>query len=141
VLTSHPPRRSQEDFFNQHDTLSWRLTFKNLSGPVLAAQIRVGRPGTAGPVAITLCAPCHSDAHGRAQLGRRLAIAIDQFPICDNQPPCSIAEPNQYNAYVEINTRAHPGGEIRGQLRLCTPDRYKTYEHRGACTPPGYPLR
>ena len=138
VLTSHPPRRSQMDFFNQHDTLSWRLTFQNLTGPASAAQIRVGRPGATGPVAITLCAPCKSGAHGNVALGRPLAIAVNQGPICVTQPPCSLAEPSQFGAYVEISTRAHPHGEIRGQLRYCTRNPYK---HRGACTPPGYPLR
>jgi CHRD domain-containing protein len=138
VMTSHPPRRSQDAPFNQHDTLSWRLTFRSLSGPALAAQIRIGRPGSTGPVAITLCAPCRSNAHGSTRLGRRLAIVVDQGSICDKQHPCSLAEPNQIGAYVEIRTSAHPQGEIRGQLRLCTPN---SYEHRGACTPPGYPLR
>ena len=138
VLTSHPPLRSQSEPFNQHDTLSWRLTFRNLTGPALAAQIRIGRPGTTGPVAITLCAPCASGAHGRVPFGRPFAIVVDQEPICDTQPPCSVAEPGQFDAYVEIRTRAHPQGEIRGQLRYCLRNEYK---HRAACTPPGYPLR
>ena len=138
VLISHPPQRSQMDFFNQHDTLSWRLTFQNLTGPASAAQIRVGRPGATGPVAITLCAPCKSGAHGNVALGRPLAIAVNQGPICVTQPPCSLAEPSQVGAYVEIRTSAHPQGEIRGQLRDCFRNQYK---HRGACTPPGYPLR
>jgi hypothetical protein len=138
VLTSHPPRRSQEDFFNQHDTLGWRITFRKLSGPALAAQIHVGRPGTTGPVAITLCAPCTSGAHGSVPLGRPFAIVVNQGLICDKQPPCSRAEPWQLGAYVEISTRAHPHGEIRGQLRYCLANQYK---HRGDCTPPGYPLR
>jgi hypothetical protein len=138
VLTSHPPRRSQEEPFNQHDTLRWRLTFRKLSGPALAARIRIGRPGSTGPVAITLCAPCSSGAHGSVPLGRRFAVVVDQEPICDKQAPCSPAEPWQFGAYVEISTRAHPHGEIRGQLRYCLPNQYK---HRGDCTPPGYPLR
>ena len=139
VMTSHPPQRSQDAGFNQHDTLAWRLTFRNLSGPALAAQIRIGQPGSTGPVAITLCAPCRSGAHGSAPLGRPLAIVADQGAICYKQSPCPLAEPNQYGAYVEIRTGAHPGGEIRGQLRFCTS--YRSYKHRGACTPPGYPLR
>ena len=138
VLTSHPSRRSQSEPFNQHDTLSWRLTFRKLGGPALAAQIRIGQPGSKGPVAITLCAPCRSGAHGSAPLGRPLAIVVDQGPICDALPPCTFAEPSQLGAYVEIKTSAHPQGEIRGQLRYCRPNQYK---HRGACTPPGYPLR
>jgi hypothetical protein len=138
VLTSHPPLRSQSEPFNQHDTLSWRLTFRNLTGPALAAQIRIGQPGSTGPVAITLCAPCTSGAHDSVPLGRPLAIVVDQGSICDKQHPCSLAEPNQIGAYVEIKTSAHPQGEIRGQLRDCRPNQYK---HRAACTPPGYPLR
>ena len=138
VLTSHPSRRSQSEPFNQHDTLGWRLTFRKLSGPALAAQIRIGQPGSTGPVAITLCAPCKSGAHGNVALGRPLAIVVDQGTICDEQHPCSLAEPDQYGAYVEIRTSAHPQGEIRGQLRDCFRNQYK---HRGACTPPGYPLR
>lgn len=138
VLTSHPPQRSQMSGFNQHDTLTWRLTFRNLSGPALAAQIRIGRPGSTGPVAITLCAPCRSGARGRVPLGRQFAVVVDQGVICNNQPPCSFAEPGQFGAYVAIRTSAHPQGEIRGQLRYCRPNEYR---HRAACTPPGYPLR
>ncbi len=37
--------------------LAVRLTFRNLSGPALAAHIHIGRPGQSGPVAVPLCGP------------------------------------------------------------------------------------
>jgi hypothetical protein len=74
---------------------------------------------------------------GTLSLNRRLAIALDQAPICEAQSPCSVAEPALLAVYVELNTARHPQGEIRGQLRFCSTT--PTYHQRSSCSPPGYP--
>lgn len=75
---------------------------------------------------------------GRCPRNGPLAIALDQAPLCSVKSPCSIAEPEQFAVYVEIETTRYPQGEIRGQLRGCstTPN----FHHRGSCSPPGYPV-
>jgi hypothetical protein len=80
--------------------MTWTLTFKNLSGAALLAHIHTGKPGVAGPVLISLCAPCRSGAHGTLNVTRK------QFQAIGN------------GAYVNVHTKKNPLGEIRGQLKL-----------------------
>src|SRR5436190_10785309 len=47
-------------------TLTWKLTFKGLTGPALAAHVHMGPKGVSGPVVVPLCGPCTSGAHGTA---------------------------------------------------------------------------
>ena len=35
--------------------LTWRLSFRGLTGPALQAHVHTGRPGVAGPVVVPLC--------------------------------------------------------------------------------------
>lgn len=79
--------------------LTWKLTFGGLSGPALAAHIHLGKPGTAGPVAVPLCGPCKSGAHGTAQIPASLVKAIGAG-----------------GAYVNVHTAKNQAGEIRGQI-------------------------
>ena len=83
--------------------LAWRLTFKNLSGPAIAAHVHTGAPGKPGPVVIPLCGPCRSGAHGvfRGALGGRSVL---------------LAEILHGRTYVNVHTKKNPNGEIRGQL-------------------------
>ena len=80
-------------------TLSWQLTYHGLSGAALRADLHIGAKGQPGPVALRLCAPCQSGAHGTATLAAATAQALT------NQA-----------AYVDIRTRKNPRGEIRGQI-------------------------
>ena len=48
----------------KRSTVRWKLTFKGLSSPALAAHIHLGKPGVAGPVIVPLCGPCRSERHG-----------------------------------------------------------------------------
>lgn len=83
--------------------LGWTLVFGRLTGRAQLAHIHLGRAGSIGPVAIALCAPCRSGAHGTIFVGRRVWEAIAAG-----------------RAYVNVHTDANPLGEIRGQLRLRT---------------------
>lgn len=85
-------------------SLSWKLTFKKLSGPALtpatAAHIHVGKRGAAGPVAVPLCGPCISPAHGKSNVSASLAKTLKTG-----------------GAYVNVHTVKNPNGEIRGQIK------------------------
>src|ERR1041385_398802 len=57
-------------------SLSWRLSFSHLTGKAVAAHIHIGRPGVAGPVAVPLCGPCVSGAHGVVKLDVKTKAAV-----------------------------------------------------------------
>lgn len=79
--------------------ITWRLTFRKLSGPAIAAHIHSGARGKAGPVIVPLCAPCRSGAHGKATVDSSVLDALESG-----------------KTYVNVHTKKNPAGEIRGQL-------------------------
>lgn len=81
--------------------IAWRLSFTHLSGRALQAHIHLGKLGKAGPIAVTLCAPCRSNMRGTTRVAARVVRAIKSG-----------------SAYVNVHTRKNPNGEIRGQIRL-----------------------
>jgi hypothetical protein len=80
-------------------SLTWRLTFSRLTGRALAAHIHLGKAGVAGPVAVPLCGPCASGAHGKVTVTSRVRAAL-------------LAR----GAYVNVHTAKNAAGEIRGQV-------------------------
>jgi Cu/Zn superoxide dismutase len=82
-------------------TLTWKLTFKGLTGSALAAHIHLGKRGVAGPVAVALCGPCKSGAHGTAKLTEKIVRAIEH-----------------HGAYANVHTAKYKNGEIRGQISV-----------------------
>jgi hypothetical protein len=80
-------------------TLTWKLTFAHLTGRATQAHIHIGKRGKAGPIAVALCAPCRSGAHGKKTVTGRALAALESG-----------------RAYVNVHTRKNPLGEIRGQL-------------------------
>lgn len=80
-------------------SLAWRLTFSRLTGKALAAHVHLGRPGVAGPVAVPLCGPCVSGAHGTKKVTAKVRTAL-----------------RSGGAYVNVHTAKNPAGEIRGQV-------------------------
>jgi len=81
-------------------TLSWRLTFRGLTGKAVAAHVHLAKAGKAGPVAVPLCGPCRSGARGTAKLNGRTVTALLGG-----------------GAYVNVHTAKNAAGEIRGQIR------------------------
>lgn len=81
--------------------IAWRLTFTHLSGRALQSNIHIGKLGKKGPVALTLCAPCHSNMRGTTRVTTKVIRAI-----------------RNGSAYVNLPTQKNPNGEIRGQIRL-----------------------
>jgi hypothetical protein len=80
-------------------SVSWRLTFSRLTGKALAAHIHLGRPGVSGPVAVPLCGPCVTGAHGTKKVNAKVRAALLSG-----------------GAYVNVHTAKNPAGEIRGQV-------------------------
>jgi hypothetical protein len=80
-------------------TLAWKLTFGGLTGKALAAHVHIGARGKAGPVAVPLCGPCRTGAHGKATLK---ASTVNAF--------------TSGRAYVNVHTARNQAGEIRGQV-------------------------
>ena len=79
---------------------SWYLTYKKLSGPATFANIERGTRKTRGATVTFLCSPCKSGAHGSFYAS-----------------PGELALIQQGGLYVNIRTKKHPSGEIRGPLR------------------------
>ena len=80
-------------------TLTWTLTFSNLTGPAIAAHIHMAAKGKSGNVVVALCGPCKSGVTGSATLTATLKTAFKKHLL-----------------YVNVHTAKNQGGEIRGQL-------------------------
>jgi CHRD domain-containing protein len=80
--------------------LTWRLTFRKLSGRAIAAHVHAGRPGKAGNVLVPLCGPCRSGQRGRATITHAQLRAI-----------------RRGLTYVNVHTARNAAGEVRGQLK------------------------
>ena len=80
--------------------LTWRLTFRKLSGRAAAAHVHVGKAGKAGGVMAALCGPCRSGQRGTTTITRVQLRTI-----------------RAGRAYVNVHTARNQAGEIRGQLR------------------------
>jgi hypothetical protein len=79
--------------------LTWKLTFKHLTGQATAAHIHLGARGKAGPVAVPLCGPCKSPVNGATVLKQSVINAMKKG-----------------TAYVNVHTLKNAAGEIRGQI-------------------------
>jgi hypothetical protein len=87
---------------------TWQLSSKMLSGRALGAAIRNAARGKNGPVAISLCRPCTADAHG-AYSGPAVASSAFLTPLLRG------------DAYVNVETKKNPAGEIRGRINVAKP--------------------
>lgn len=86
-------------------TLRWKLTYKNLTGPAVAAHIHVGAKGKAGNVLVPLCAapgkPCRSGMTGRVHVSETVFDTLEKKAT-----------------YANVHTAKNPGGEIRANLKV-----------------------
>lgn len=80
-------------------TLTWKLTFRGLTGKATASHIHVGARGRAGRVLLALCGPCRSGASGSARVNAKTVAALLGG-----------------TAYVNVHTARNAAGEVRGQL-------------------------
>ena len=81
--------------------LAWKLTYRKLSGPAVAAHVHRGGARAAGGVILALCGPCTSGQTGKAKLTKSVADAM-----------------RRGTAYVNVHTAKNSAGEIRGQTKL-----------------------
>jgi hypothetical protein len=81
-------------------TLTWKLTWKHLSGPAIGAHIHMGKKRVNGGIVVTLCPPsCTSPVTGTS-------VVTAAF----------VADMKARKTYVNVHTALNPGGEIRGQI-------------------------
>jgi len=85
---------------NDQVKITWKLTFKHLTGAAGASHIHLGKPGVAGPVVGALCGPCKSGQTGT------VTLTHDQWQ-----------KVKAGGGYVNVHTAKNPGGEIRGQIK------------------------
>jgi CHRD domain len=81
--------------------IAWKLTYRKLSGPAVAAHVHRGGAGVAGGVILALCGPCRSAQTGKAKITKAVADAM-----------------RRGTAYVNVHTGKNSAGEIRGQTKL-----------------------
>ena len=83
-------------------TLSWSVTYSGLSGPATAAHFHgAAPPGQNAGVLVPFSNVAVSPIQGSAKL-----------------TDAQVADVMAGRWYVNIHTRAHPGGEIRGQVAV-----------------------
>jgi CHRD domain len=81
--------------------LTWKLTFRGLSGRASTAYLHQGKPGTHGAALVHLCSLCKSGATGSSYF---------------SPPELKLARAGRL--YVNVRTAKNPSGEIRGQVRV-----------------------
>jgi CHRD domain len=81
-------------------TLKWTLTYKNLTGPAIAAHIHLGARGKNGMALVALCGPCKSPISGSAN-----SVTDDEAALM-----------MKAGAYVNVHTDKNSEGEIRGEI-------------------------
>ena len=104
-------------------SLTYNLTFSNLSSPAIAAHIHFGQRGVNGSIIVFLCGgggkpACPSG--GGTVTGTVTAADVLGVPA-QGVTAGSFADLLRIlrsgDAYVNVHTTNHPAGEIRGQLR------------------------
>jgi hypothetical protein len=103
------------------NAMRYWLTVVDLAN-VQMAHIHIGPPGQAGPVAVWLypAAPPPRPIPGVTsdQIAEGTFTAANFVGPLARQPMSALlAAIAQGTAYVNVHTAAHPGGEIRGQIR------------------------
>jgi hypothetical protein len=89
--------------------VSFSVSSTNLSGPVVAAHIHIGAVGKNGPIMLPFTV-------GSGTLRGTLTAANLQKVPGAQTFAAALDAIRSGNAYVNLHTAAHPGGEVRGQL-------------------------
>jgi hypothetical protein len=109
---------------NPDGTLGYRLNVANIP-EVIAAHIHLGVPGQNGPVVAFLFEsasnPVTVGTERQLSAGTIRAADVIPRPGFDGTLATLVDRIRRGEAYVNVHTRAFPGGEIRGQLALDSP--------------------
>ncbi|HXB21360.1 MAG TPA: CHRD domain-containing protein [Candidatus Solibacter sp.] len=114
---------------NNDSSITFTLSYKNLSTPVTQAHIHIGATKITGGVAIFFCGPAASPAHQTCPDSAThsgtvtgTVVAADVVgPAGQGVAAGDFASVVRAIAsgvtYANVHTTAHPAGEIRGQIR------------------------
>jgi len=105
--------------------IDFELTYENLTAPPLVAHVHFGQRGVAGGVSFFFCGgggkpPCPASPSGTIT---GTVVAADVVgPVAQGIAPgdlaAIIAMIRAGFGYANMHTPLHPGGEIRGQIRV-----------------------
>ena len=105
--------------------IEFQLTYEHLTAPPLVAHVHFGQRGVAGNVSFFLCGgggkpPCPASTSGSVT-GTVVAANV-VGPAVQGIAPGDLAAILQMIraglGYANMHTPLHPGGEIRGQIRV-----------------------
>lgn len=116
---------------NNDSSITYTLTYKNLSTPITQAHIHIGATKISGGVSIFLCTnlgngpagtpACPIDATNSGSVSHTVTAADVVGPANQGVPAGDFKDVLRAIAshvtYANVHTTAHPAGEIRGQIR------------------------
>jgi CHRD domain len=118
---------------NDDSSITYTLTYKNLSSAVLQAHIHVGATKVAGSVSIFLCSnlgngpagtpACPDDATHSGTVSRTVSAAdVTNLAASQGVPAGGIKDIVRAIVsnvtYANVHSKNFPGGEIRGQIAV-----------------------
>lgn len=104
--------------FNREITVLNVEVFVEEIKDVVQAHIHLGRPDENGPVVVVLFGPSDPvDVEREGRLACRTVTRGDLIGPLAGEPLSALLEQiEDGNAYINVHTVQHPGGEIRGQI-------------------------
>lgn len=116
---------------NDDSTITFTLSYKNMSTPVTQAHIHIGATKITGGISIFFCTnlgngpagtpACPNDATNSGTVTRTVSAADVVGPAVQGVQPGDFQSVVRAIAsgvaYANVHTTAHPAGEIRGQIR------------------------
>src|SRR5262249_9225570 len=116
---------------NDDSTITYTLTYANLSTPVTQSHIHIGATKITGGISIFLCTnlgngpagtpACPNDATTSGSVSHTVSAADVIGPAGQGIPAGDMADVVRAIAshvtYVNVHSTSHPAGEIRGQIR------------------------
>ena len=110
------------------NTIRFRLTYRNLSTPVVQSHIHIGATKTNGAIAIFFCGPAGSAAHQTCPNDSTNSgsvtgtvgpadVVIDAQGVSPGEFAKVLRAIVNGDTYVNVHTTRLPGGEIRGQVK------------------------